>query len=124
MYNIAVFFRSYARGWASLVIAGRVLGTLERVADCQEEPAGATFLCGPVHSSHASRRLGEAPPPRGECGPHNGGGVRNVTDRAVSSFWFVDALGTLARLGFKEFGRRVGGGVEVARMAANCLACK
>lgn len=42
----------------------------------------------------------------GECGPHNGGGIRNVTDRAVSSFWYLDALGSLARLGFEQHGRQ------------------
>merc|ERR1712130_197561 len=42
----------------------------------------------------------------GECGPHNGGGVKNVTDRVMSSFWYVDALGGLARLGLKQHGRQ------------------
>lgn len=35
----------------------------------------------------------------GECGPHNGGGLKNVTDRAISSFWYTDALHELPRLG-------------------------
>ena len=42
----------------------------------------------------------------GECGPHNGGGKSNVTDRFVSSFWYADALGGFARLGFSQFGRQ------------------
>eukprot|EP00041_Stephanoeca_diplocostata_P017442 m.351427 g.351427 ORF g.351427 m.351427 type:complete len:608 (+) comp20700_c0_seq3:147-1970(+) len=42
----------------------------------------------------------------GECGPHNGGGLKNVTDKAVSSFWYIDALGALARLGFAQHGRQ------------------
>lgn len=55
----------------------------------------------------------------GECGPHNGGGVANVTglllwsfslltcaDRFISSFWFADALGTMAQIGLKQFGRQ------------------
>lgn len=42
----------------------------------------------------------------GECGPHNGGGLPNVTDRAISSFWYADALGSLAALGYKEMGRQ------------------
>ncbi|EDQ84766.1 uncharacterized protein MONBRDRAFT_29948 [Monosiga brevicollis MX1] len=42
----------------------------------------------------------------GECGPHNGGGIANVTDRVFSSFWYLDALGGLARLGLWEFGRQ------------------
>ncbi len=35
----------------------------------------------------------------GECGPHNGGGVANVTTRAISSFWYTDALHELPLLG-------------------------
>lgn len=35
----------------------------------------------------------------GECGPHNGGGIPNVTTRAISSFWYSDALHGLPRLG-------------------------
>ena len=42
----------------------------------------------------------------GECGPHNGGGVSNITDRFISSFWYADALGGLARMGLQEFGRQ------------------
>lgn len=42
----------------------------------------------------------------GECGPHNGGGIKNVTDRVISSFWYMDALGGLARTGFQQFGRQ------------------
>ena len=42
----------------------------------------------------------------GECGPHNGGGIRNVTDRATSSFWYIDALGRLARMGLQQHGRQ------------------
>merc|ERR1712232_1503316 len=33
----------------------------------------------------------------GECGPHNTGGVENITDRFISSFWYADALGGLAK---------------------------
>ena len=42
----------------------------------------------------------------GECGPHNGGGVRHVTDTLASSFWYVDALGALASRGFAQHGRQ------------------
>ena len=42
----------------------------------------------------------------GECGPHNEGGLANKTDRFLSSFWYADALGGLARLGLAEFGRQ------------------
>lgn len=42
----------------------------------------------------------------GECGPHNQGGIQNVTDRVVSSFWYLDALGSLAKLGVQQFGRQ------------------
>eukprot|EP01051_Picozoa_sp_SAG22_P013098 SAG22_NODE_1431_length_4441_cov_1.510134_3_plen_179_part_00 len=28
----------------------------------------------------------------GECGPHNAGGLPNVTDTFMSSFWYADAL--------------------------------
>lgn len=42
----------------------------------------------------------------GECGPHNDGGVANVTDRFISSFWYADALGHLASLGLEQFGRQ------------------
>eukprot|EP00935_MAST-01C_sp_MAST-1C-sp1_P000367 g367.t1 len=42
----------------------------------------------------------------GECGPHNHGGLENVTDRFISSFWYADALGGLARAGLVEFGRQ------------------
>jgi heparanase 1 len=35
----------------------------------------------------------------GECGPHNGGGLPNITTRAISSFWYTDALHGLPRLG-------------------------
>lgn len=42
----------------------------------------------------------------GECGPHNGGGIANVTDRALSSFWYADALMALPHLGALEFGRQ------------------
>jgi hypothetical protein len=47
----------------------------------------------------------------GECGPHNGGGKQGVTDRVISSFWYMDALGGLARLGLQQHGRQslVGG---------------
>ena len=41
----------------------------------------------------------------GECGPHNGG-VKDVTDRVISSFWYMDALGGLARLGLQQHGRQ------------------
>eukprot|EP00035_Acanthoeca_spectabilis_P016693 m.347175 g.347175 ORF g.347175 m.347175 type:complete len:390 (-) comp16561_c0_seq79:148-1317(-) len=42
----------------------------------------------------------------GECGPHNGGGINGTTNTAVSSFWYLDALGKLARMGLAEFGRQ------------------
>lgn len=42
----------------------------------------------------------------GECGPHNQGGIQNVTDRVISSFWYLDALGSLAKLGVQQFGRQ------------------
>eukprot|EP00947_MAST-08B_sp_MAST-8B-sp1_P001024 g1024.t1 len=42
----------------------------------------------------------------GECGPHNGGGIENVTDRVIASFWYLDALGSLARMGLVEHGRQ------------------
>lgn len=42
----------------------------------------------------------------GECGPHNQGGVANVTDGPLDGFWYVDALGSLATLGVAEFGRQ------------------
>merc|ERR1719469_1637980 len=56
----------------------------------------------------------------GECGPHNRGGIRNVTDRFISSFWYADALGGLARLGLKEFGRQalVGGNYAMLQMGS------
>lgn len=42
----------------------------------------------------------------GECGPHNGGGLANVTDAVESMFWYADALGALAAAGAPEFGRQ------------------
>lgn len=43
----------------------------------------------------------------GECGPHNGGGVVNVTTRAISSFWYTEALHALPLLGAAAgFGRQ------------------
>ena len=42
----------------------------------------------------------------GECGPHNGGGIANVTDRAISSFWFTDALLSPPLLGVSRFYRQ------------------
>ena len=42
----------------------------------------------------------------GECGPHNGGGLANVTDTFASIFWYADALGSLAAQGAPEFGRQ------------------
>jgi hypothetical protein len=42
----------------------------------------------------------------GECGPHNGGGLPNVTTRAISSFWFSDALHALPLLGVSRFNRQ------------------
>jgi len=42
----------------------------------------------------------------GECGPHNGGGIVNVTDRARSSFWYTDALLGLPLLGVNRFSRQ------------------
>lgn len=47
----------------------------------------------------------------GECGPHNAGGLPNITDRFISSFYYADALGGLAKLGLAQFGRQalVGG---------------
>ena len=41
----------------------------------------------------------------GECGPHNGGGLANVTDTALSTFWYLDALGSVA-LKAVQFGRQ------------------
>jgi heparanase 1 len=53
----------------------------------------------------------------GECGPHNHGGLENVTDRFVSSFWYADALGGLARAGLVQFGRQalIGGNYGLLR---------
>ncbi len=43
----------------------------------------------------------------GECGPHNGGGIANVTTRAISSFWYAEALHALPLLGAAGgFGRQ------------------
>lgn len=42
----------------------------------------------------------------GECGPHNGGGLRNVTTRAISSFWYTDAMHSLPILGVTQFNRQ------------------
>ena len=42
----------------------------------------------------------------GECGPHNAGGLANLTDRFLSSFQYADALGGLAKLGLAQFGRQ------------------
>eukprot|EP00051_Salpingoeca_urceolata_P034979 m.27574 g.27574 ORF g.27574 m.27574 type:complete len:516 (+) comp8574_c0_seq2:47-1594(+) len=55
----------------------------------------------------------------GECGPHNGGGVKNVTDRFISSLWYNDALGTLAAIGFKQFGRQAVVGAHYALLDAS-----
>ena len=56
----------------------------------------------------------------GECGPHNDNGLANKTDRFLSSFWYADALGGLARLGLAEFGRQalVGGNYELLSRTA------
>jgi hypothetical protein len=35
----------------------------------------------------------------GECGPHNGGGLENITTRAISTFWYTHALHALPLLG-------------------------
>mmetsp|Transcript_2577 Transcript_2577/g.7554 ORF Transcript_2577/g.7554 Transcript_2577/m.7554 type:complete len:517 (-) Transcript_2577:32-1582(-) len=42
----------------------------------------------------------------GECGPHNDGGIENVTDTAMSTFWYLDSLGAIAELGVVQFGRQ------------------
>ena len=42
----------------------------------------------------------------GECGPHNGGGLPGVTDTMTSSFWYMDALGGLAKAGYSQHGRQ------------------
>jgi heparanase len=42
----------------------------------------------------------------GECGPHNGGGIENVTDSTESSFWYADALLGLPLLGVTSFARQ------------------
>ena len=44
----------------------------------------------------------------GECGPHNGGGggPKTGADKAVSSFWYLDALGGMAMAGFEQHGRQ------------------
>ncbi len=42
----------------------------------------------------------------GECGPHNGGGRPGLTDTAMSSFWFFDALLGLPMLGVTRFNRQ------------------
>jgi len=42
----------------------------------------------------------------GECGPHNGGGRPGLTDTALSSFWFFDALLGLPSLGVSRFNRQ------------------
>jgi hypothetical protein len=54
----------------------------------------------------------------GECGPHNEGGVLNVTDGARDGFWYVDALGTLAALGVAEFGRQALAGARYGLLDA------
>ena len=46
-----------------------------------------------------------------EVGPHNQGGVSGCTDRFVDVFWYLDQLGSLARMGVQIFTRQtlVGG---------------
>jgi heparanase 1 len=53
----------------------------------------------------------------GECGPHNGGGLPNVTDRAISSFWFTDALLGLPLLGVTHFTRQTLAGGRYSLLA-------
>ena len=53
----------------------------------------------------------------GECGPHNGGGLPNVTDRARSSFWFTDALLGLPLLGVTRFSRQTLAGGRYSLLA-------
>jgi heparanase 1 len=51
----------------------------------------------------------------GECGPHNGGGRAGITDAAISSFWYLDALLGLPMLGaWHEFGRQTLAGASYA----------
>lgn len=50
----------------------------------------------------------------GECGPHNGGGLPNITDTVQSSFWYQDALHGLPLLGASEFARQTLAGASYA----------
>lgn len=47
----------------------------------------------------------------GEFGPHNGGGGGTYASTFVSSFWYIDALGTLSELNHSVLARQtlVGG---------------
>ena len=59
-----------------------------------------------VMKREVRRRSSTMPLWCGECGPHNRGGVVNVTDRFISSLWYTDTLGALATVGVSEFGRQ------------------
>ena len=71
----------------------------------------AGFLSEVLHQavalkSERRKRSSTMPLWLGESGPHNHGGIQNVTDRFISSLWYADALGKLASIGVSEFGRQ------------------
>ena len=71
----------------------------------------AGFLSEVLHQavalkSELRKRSSTMPLWLGESGPHNHGGIQNVTDRFISSLWYADALGKLASIGVSEFGRQ------------------
>lgn len=66
----------------------------------------AAGLRGALDAAAAAAHTPALPLFCGECGPHNGGGIPNVTNRAISSFWYTDALHALPRLGVTRFNRQ------------------
>ena len=77
----------------------------------------AAGLRGMLDSAAAAKGTDPLPLWCGECGPHNGGGIPNVTDRAISSFWYTDALNVLPLLGVTRFNRQTLSGASYSLLA-------
>lgn len=77
----------------------------------------AAGLRGVLDAAAAAKGTTPLPLWCGECGPHNGGGIPNVTDRAISSFWYTDALNGLPLLGVTRFNRQTLSGASYSLLA-------
>jgi hypothetical protein len=84
--------------------------------------AQAAGLRGVLNADAAARGAPALPLWCGECGPHNGGGLANVTDRAISSFWYTDALNGLPLLGVSRFNRQTLAGASYSLLSNDVFA--